>query len=490
MFWSAARKVPRPLALLLAVATIEVVAWTAFTTPFQGADEQAHFGYVQHIAETGHPPVRGFTSNGIGPYSTEQTSGMNWFNLIALVGVADARPVWNAADLRYWRNLEGTYGKSWSRKDGGDRNSIAQNPPLYYLYEAVPYRVASSARFFNRVFLMRLASGALFVATVLFVWLLAGEVFDRRRWLQTLAAAAVALLPQLAYMSTVINPDTLVTTLWAAFMWLAVRLTRGRGGTGTFAAMVLVVAASALTHGRGLALLVPAAGAIALTLRRWRPPLVKTLALLAGTAVVVGAAIAAGFAITHGSTGGSYGGEATVAAHGFTLRGFASYVWQFYLPKLPGMNAPPVPGYGFDDVYVRTFFGTFGSLEVQFPGWVYTVLHIASVAGIAALIGAFVAHRGELRRNWPSLAVLALALLALVGILHYVAFRDLLHSPGDPVIVGRYILPLVPLFAIAIAFVARALPRRAGFALAAAVVVAGCLLQLAGIGITAARFYA
>ena len=65
----------------------------------------------------------------------------------------------------------------------------------------------------------------------------------------------------------------------------------------------------------------------------------------------------------------------------------------------------------------------------------------------------------------------------------------MLRSPGDPVLVGRYVFPLVPLLAAAIAFVARALPRRPATVLALAIFGAGALLQVFGLVITTARFY-
>jgi hypothetical protein len=58
------------------------------------------------------------------------------------------------------------------------------------------------------------------------------------------------------------------------------------------------------------------------------------------------------------------------------------------------------------------------------------------------------------------------------------------------VLVGRYVLPLVSLWALGIATVASILPRRFGLALGALVLGAGVLLQVAGIGLTLTRFYA
>jgi hypothetical protein len=66
----------------------------------------------------------------------------------------------------------------------------------------------------------------------------------------------------------------------------------------------------------------------------------------------------------------------------------------------------------------------------------------------------------------------------------------MLGQPGDPVLVGRYVLPLVSLWALGIATVASALPRRYAIGFAGVIAASGVLLQLAGLGLTLTRFYA
>ena len=79
--------------------------------------------------------------------------------------------------------------------------------------------------------------------------------------------------------------------------------------------------------------------------------------------------------------------------------------------------------------------------------------------------------------------------LALLGLLHLVSYLALLGGP-DPLIVGRYLLPLVGVFALAVTFVATSLPRRLGPLLAALLLGAGVALQLGGLGMVLLRFYA
>ena len=63
------RRVPAPLALLLAVAAVLSLSWNLATAPLQGPDEADHVGYVEHLAETGKIPS---PSVGNGAYATDE----------------------------------------------------------------------------------------------------------------------------------------------------------------------------------------------------------------------------------------------------------------------------------------------------------------------------------------------------------------------------------------------------------------------------------
>jgi hypothetical protein len=481
--------VPLPLRLILAVAALELACWITFAPPWQAPDEPAHFAYAQHLAEVGHPPSKGFPQTGAGSESTQQGTAENWFNLRTTLGQAGVRPLWDKVDLQRFRELQPKLPPT-ARSDGYGPNAIAQNPPIYYAYETVPYEVVGAGNILTTVFWMRVWSGILFLLTVAFTWLAAGELFGRQRWLQTLAAGAVALLPQLAYMGSVINPDTALATEWTAFTWLALRLVRRGPSPGRVLALALPVALSVVTHGRGLSLVAPGAVALAVAFVRHRSFNWRIAGATAGALVLIGAALLWAFHITTTSGGSAYGGEARFGAGGFSAKGFFNYVWQFYLPSLPGMDPKIGPDYGFNQVFIYSFFGAFGSLEVAFPGWVYDWLHTAELVGLAALLVLAWVRRRDVFRSWGPILVMAAMVVSLLFILHFVAYRDMLGQPGDPVLVGRYVLPLVSLWALAIAAVAGSLPRRAGVALATAVIVAGALLQVAGLGLTLTRFYA
>jgi hypothetical protein len=478
------RRIPRPLALLLGVAALLSVAWTFTLAPFQGPDEPAHFNYSQQLAETGHRPS---VTTGGHPDSTAVANALYFFNLNQLAGVTDARPAWSKVEERRFQDTLDALGKK-ADKDGVGPNPLAKNPPLYYAYEVVPYRIGSLFSFWDRLTLMRLSSGVLFLLTVAFTWLAASELF-RSLWPRVLATGSVALLPELTMMSGTVNADNLLITVWSAFTYVALRLVnRGPTPRMVFAACALTVA-SALTHGRGIAMIPALLLVLGIVLVRARPSLVRAARALApGVALLAVAAIA--YKVFLSPDTGAYGGEVTVS-HGGTMSitGFINTTWQFYFPRLPFMAPRIGPAYGYRQMFIEGFFGRFASLEVAYSTRVYTLIQYVCALGLAGLV-AFVAGRWpEVRARWAQLAVLVVIAVSMLGLLHFASYRALATGP-DPLITGRYLLPLVTVFGLAVAFVISSLRPRAS-ALVGALALSGLLaLNLYGLMLTFTRFYA
>jgi hypothetical protein len=486
--WAAVRSTPAPLVALLATASVLTLAWGIAIAPFQGPDESDHFGYAQQLAETRHTPS---ASTGNGSVSSEENTALGYLNLLALRGIAQGREAWTPAEQAQYHRMVAALPPS-ARKDGNGPNPLGKNPPLYYAYEAIPYKVLSGSSLFTRLTFMRWASGALFVLAVLFAWLLAGEVFARRRWLQTLTAGVVALQPGYAAESGVVTADAGLACIWTAWLYVAVRMVRRGPSLSNVLALVGLCAASVLTHGRGLALVPATAVALGVVYLRHRPPL-RLAAAWTAAAGALGLALVGAYRVflTPPGAGGSlYGGEANVPGSSMNLRGFVAQVWDFYLPHLAFLPERLGPAYGFRQLYVDTFFSSFASLEVVLPTWVLDLAQVFVVVLVLAVYLACVARREAVRRSWDVALVLVTAGVCLVGFLHFASYRALVGVPSDPLIVGRYLFPGVALLGVAVAFVAWALPRRAGAVLAGAVLAAGVGMQLAGLGLTISRFYA
>jgi lipopolysaccharide export system permease protein len=245
------------------------------------------------------------------------------------------------------------------------------------------------------------------------------------------------------------------------------------------AALVATCAAAGFTQGRGLMLVLPALFALAVAL--WRahaPPDPRRRRALLG-AVAGGFAVAGG-AIALFATRGSVGG----------LGGFGSYLWQFYLPALPGMSDPAGPHWTVQQVWMDRFFASYVQFEVFLPTDFVGVLRDAAWLGLALCAAGVVRHRDAIWARRELVAVLVFALVGAVYFLHGAAFHSLVTDPLDPVITGRYVLGFLPLMGIGIALAVTALSRRLGAGVGAAVLAGGALLQLSALGLVVARFYA
>ncbi|MCW3018530.1 MAG: hypothetical protein JWN10_838 [Solirubrobacterales bacterium] len=479
---SGVRVVPGRLTLLLAIALVEGLVWCIVLPPLQGPDEISHFAYVQKLAETGSVPWRsGPPANAGHAYSTEVGIAGVCSGITGLEQNPAARAPASVIDERICFGELNRLPRS-ARSDGGF-TSAEKNPPLYYLYEAVPYLAFRSSTFFTRSFVMRLANLPLLLALVVFTWLLSGELLlglPRGPALRVLATAAVVLNPQLTMMTATINPDLLLAALSTAGLWLSVAvlrhgLTRARVGW-----LIAVCVMAGFTQGRGLPLIAPAL--VALVAAAWQRRAhsrraTVTAAACGALVVLAGVYVILRYAVRD---------DVTLAR----AEGFISYLWQFYLPRLGFMSATIHPGYGVRQVFIDRFLGTFAQLEVSFsPATLDFLSRAAEVTALLAIVGLVVYRRRIARAPWV-LAVLAVGALGYLAMLHAVAYSSLLTFSGDPIITGRYLLPLLCLYGVGIALALSWLPRILAALLSGATVAALAVLQLSSLAIVLERFYA
>jgi hypothetical protein len=252
-------------------------------------------------------------------------------------------------------------------------------------------------------------------------------------------------------------------------------------------AVCVLAALSAITHGRGTAIAVPLVVVLLIAFLRARPPWRDALRWLgAGLAPLAIAAIA--YKVLFTPTGGAYGGEVHLTAPGFSVKQLIEDTWQFYFPKLPLMELRNGPHYGYRQVFIEGFFGKFGSLEVNYATGIYDLIQDVCAVGLAGLVAAVIARWSAVRARWPQVAVLLSMAVSMLALLHIASYRAL-RTGNDPLITGRYLLPLVVVFGCTVAFVVSSLrPRLA--AVVGTLVLAGMLvLNLTGLMLSMARFY-
>ena len=470
-------RIPGPLVVLLVVAVIQAVAWTCLMPPLQGADEVGHFAYTQKIVEARTIPWRiGGVPPGTQPYSTEMYGALSTAGILSSWGNPTGRPAGTPVDERMWDRRQQGYGHA-DRADGGFTSAM-RNPPAYYVYEAVPYLATGWMSLFDRAFVMRLANLPLLVIVLVFCWLIAGELLGHRRSLQTLATAAVALQPQLINLTATINPDIALAAIWCPALWLMIRILRTGPIRARVVWLVALVALSSLTQPRGVALILPVATALAIAWWRQHPSATRLRwALRGGLAALFGATL---LALANYAVAGDPSMQ--------RIRQFASYLWQFYLPRLSFMT-PIEPQWGFRQAFVERLFGGYAQLEVSPPAWVLSVLAVAAVATVvSAAIGVVVRWRSG-SRPIDILVVLTVAVVGYLLLLHAAGFRSLL-STTDPVITGRYLLPLVPLYGVGIALAVSWLPRRLAAGAGVFVLAGLSVMQIASLALVYERFYA
>lgn len=481
------RKVPRPLLMLLLAVAAFALAWALFVPPLQVPDEQAHYGYVQSLVEDGKRPAGG-GRNQPRVLSDEENLAALYTRAYTIIQNPHQKPPWSQAADRRWRtaarDLHGL-GRDYVRNLG----TQAVNPPGYYLYEAIPYELASGGDFFDRLYAMRLFSALFMLVTAVAGWLVVGELFGRSPPLQLAGAGVVALQPMTTFVSSGVNPDAAFDALIGLVLWLSVRtLVRGLAWPRAVALIALLGAASLV---KGTTLLFVPAVVFALLQPIWRERRRTPRGLSARRAALalVGCAAIGGLVLVV-SRGGSNQVDHWIPRSFAELREFCSYLINFYLPARPPFirDFPVLRTFPLYSVWIKTSWGAFGWLETRFPDAVYPFFALITLATFG---GALVAiWRRVVRIPWAVVGFFVLMLIPLALGLHWLEYRELITLKYGIRIQGRYLLPLMPIAGVAVAAALSLLaPRRR--ALAVGLVVGGmAALQLLSLAIVAGRFYA
>lgn len=485
-----AAMVPRPLAILLVVVAVLGVSWALINPPWQAPDEDVHFSYVQTLAELHRLPGRPGPPISAAQFAVEQA-----VNNDPIVFFGYARPEWSrqAADAARKRSTKA------SMRDAGGPNTAAGYPPAYYLADTPGYLLAGRTDVATKLYAARLWSVLFLLVTTAGVWLLAGELFGRDRQLQLVAAGTVGMWPMLDFVSAAVNPDSLMYATSSLALWLGVRIIR-RGLTPVGgAAFAATVGLAMVTKATGLALFPPALFVIALGL--WRLLRGRAFGRSAIGAVCCALAFLAFVgtwkAVVAQEHRAAYGQVAGVTSGVRDLHEFASYVWQYYLPRLPFMHPvhftdPTVSTYPAYNVWVATGWAAFGWVTVYFPLGAYKwFLAITVLVGIAALVKGFTLvrrSRGSPRLRSVALPVgvfFAIALVVLLGGLHWAEY-----TVRDPTNQGRYLFPLAGIAGCAVALATTLVPRRWRPAASGAVLGGVLVFQLFCLGLVASHYYA
>jgi 4-amino-4-deoxy-L-arabinose transferase-like glycosyltransferase len=480
------RRPPSALVALMTVSLLLAVAWASLVPAFQAPDEQSHFNYVQTIGTRfalPGDPARPF-------FSTQVTQGIAAVNSDQVAAQIEVKPEWDPRVEATWAATE----EQAPRDDAGGPGPGSAYPPTAYAWMALGYAGASSGTLFDELLGGRLMSALWLPVTVLGTWLLAGEVFRRRRLLQTAAAAVPALAPMVAFVAGSVSPDGMLYAIWTLCLWLGVRCIRRGVPLGSAAAFFALVGVACTIKPVSYALLPPAALVLILGVLARRPLRFAPVARL-GAAAVVPLALTLGAWFVGASLGdrsattGIGGTAAPAAASGSSAREFLSYLWQYYLPRTPlqtDYNVPP-GGYPLLQVWITQGWAAFGWLEVKFTPWVYRILALLTAgAGVTAAVAVWRVRRTiDLRVA----GFLALAFAGLLAGLHWTDYHQL-ESGVRGFMQARYVFPAIGILGLALAAAVSLVRASWRGAVVGGTVAFLLVFHLLSLGLVLQRFYA
>ena len=439
------------------VAFSSAACWSFITPPFEVPDEPAHFAYVQQLAKRAALP----TSSGE-RYSPEETTVLQ---ALRQEEVKQAPQILSIASLAEQSNLQRALSTPLSTNSEGQAGVAANEPPLYYALEAIPYGLGAGGTLLDRLELMRLLSALMAGLTALFTFMFVREALPGVRWAWSVGGLGVAIAPLLGFMSGAVNPDALLFAVSAALFYLLARAFR-RGLTRASAcAIAAVIAAGLLTKENFIGLLPGAVlGLILLTRAAARTVGRAAYAWLAlALAIIVCPVLLYGLIsalANHPTIGLASNAISTTTRHG-SLFGEISYIWELYLPRLPGMPHDFPRYLTSREVWLNGYVGLYGWLDTTFPSWVYDVALAPTALILALCARALISSRAALRDRVGEFLVYAgmgVGVMALVGADSYLDFPQIAAEYGQ----ARYLLPMLPLLGAVLALAARGAGRRWG----------------------------
>jgi 4-amino-4-deoxy-L-arabinose transferase-like glycosyltransferase len=485
----------RATLFVVLVALVHAASWAVFTPLFQGPDEIVHYGYTERVAETGKPPA----PNATGAESSQATgtalNAIPW-SITGLVSWDRARS--NADD----RALKRVDDRSGSRDAPLGAGYQASNPPLYNYVTAVPYLAAKAtgATVEGRLMAMRLTTAVLGALAVLFVVLFLREMLPRRPLAVVVGGLAVALQPVFGWLAGTANNDLAVTLGGSILLYGIARAFRRGLDMRTALVMGGGVSIGLLSKVSAYGLLAVAVWATFWLLVGHRQRLrldARRLVLALGAAFVL--AVVPWFVVHRLRQGdnvlaGAQNAAATVGdgtPQGLgKVKDFLSYLWQFYLPRLPFMDHQftDYPDQPLWQVYVQPFMGRFGWFQYGFtPGQSWKIVGLLVGAVVAAVLG--------LRRMWPTVRAHWTALVALVG--GFVGYAVMINikgwqyrdDTGQNFEQVRYLFPMIGLYGLLVAVALVGFPPRWRKPVAAGAVVLMLVQVVASWGLTFERYY-
>jgi hypothetical protein len=479
-------RVPTAAWVCALAALANGLAWSLIVPPFEVPDENAHYAYVQQIAERGTLPHLIAHEGRLSPAEDAALSTIGFF---WMVGERNNPAPFTQPQQRA---IETVANADLSARGTGSALSATANPPLYYLLQAIPFKLAPTGTVLDRLAVMRAVSALMGGVTVLLIFMFLRELLPGCRLAWITGALLAAFQPLFGFMSGGVNNDDLLYLAAAGVLWGLARAFR-RGLTPATGALIGAFVGLGLVTKLTLLGFVPAVAlALVFLIRRawsvdrpgaWRG---ATLAVGLSAAPVVVYVLLCHLVWHRSLIPGGVGGVPTSAGRVFDFREELSHVWQLFLPPL--WMRHQFGYYPLWDTWFKGLVGRFGWLDYGFPSWVYGVALGCTGVVVALAVGGLVGRRRALLARLDELAVYALVAVGLCGEIGVQSYRYLIANGGQ-FEQARYLLPLLGLYAAVVALAVRRGGRRFGPVLAAGLLVLAIGHDVYAQMLTISRYY-
>jgi hypothetical protein len=376
----------RDLGLVLLVAFGIRLFWAALTPPWMTPDEPQHFAYVAHIAENGAIPHPDRWDARYPNHSVEYEQSCTTTLCSRISGLGRGPGELRFYPLQHdYARARAVVGTPRERRTASGSSAVTY-PPLYYLIVSLPYRLAYEAPILTRLLMMRALSAFMSAWGCVFGYLLAYEVHRSRAWGRALGLC-LSLMPMYAFIGASLNNDALMFSATSALCWLLVRAWRNG---------LSVRLATALGAASGIALLSKPTGAPVVLfaglsvlwlgcpslteLRRFRLGELKRWSVFAAALLLSeGVWLFYRRATALPAAGG---GDPNAIGPLQIVFGQGRFSWWDYVVDVTTGRGPVY----YDWLFMRTFWGCFGWLEIFLSDTTYSAIYIITLLACGGLV--------------------------------------------------------------------------------------------------------